>query len=159
SAGASSTRAIVVVCSRGASQTVASGILSPRASTSEPDRSDSVDEFAQARSRRRRGRVEQEVCEPLGLVVLERDRSLDARVVPDAEADVAPLEVVVQVPGHAESPARLAAPGAGELDELEPLRRCAPRAVAKRVAHRTSASRAVVHRLAPASVNDDGLLP
>src|SRR5207247_2009498 len=110
------------------------------------DRRDTVDELAQRVMRRRR-RVEQEPAEPLRLVILQRDGGFNSRVAPDAEADVPLVEVVVQVARDTQRLVLLARPASEELYELQSLRRGAPRAVAKRVAHRTSASRAVVHDL------------
>jgi hypothetical protein len=60
------------------------------------------------------------------------------------------VEVVVEVTRDPKGSAYvLGVPRPEELDELQPLPRGAPRAVAKRVAHQTSASRAVMHGSRP----------
>ena len=112
---------------------------------SEPDRGDPVEEIAERVSRLGR-RVEEEPAEPLGLVVLEGDRCVHPRVVPDAESDVPLVEVVVEVARDAKRLVRLLeVRRTKELDELQALRCGAPGAEAKRVAHGFATARAIVH--------------
>jgi hypothetical protein len=133
------------------------GNLIPGNEHSEPNRGHAVEEVAEWATRRRRS-VEEEATEPLSLVVLERNRRVDPRVVPDAEPYVPFIELVVEVARDTQRlVGLLELCRAEELNELQPLRRRAPGAEAKRVADRAPASRTSVPScLPPAKRNRAG---
>ena len=106
-----------------------------------------VDALEQARLPWPGRRARQEVREPGGLLVVERDRSLRGGaplgLPPDAEAHVRLLAVVARDPQRPVGVDVTVA--AEELDELQPLRRRTPGAEAVLAPHRPPAGRARTH--------------